>query len=126
MRDATYFRWRFRDPSSRYRFVYVERDGRLAGFLALHHPAPPIPSGALSLADWECDERLPFDRLHDVMVEADGVRALAVFVAAPAGLGNQYRIIKALLGANLPCQIVAAHPMRQAQIDECDIGNEVL
>jgi hypothetical protein len=63
VRDATYFRWRFRDPSSRYRFVYVERDGRLAGFLALHHPAPPIPSGVLGLADWECGEGLSFDEL---------------------------------------------------------------
>ena len=63
VRDAAYFRWRFRDPSSRYRFVYVEREGRLAGFLALHRPAPPIPSGGLSIADWECGEGLSWDEL---------------------------------------------------------------
>lgn len=62
-RDAAYFRWRFRDPSSRYRFVYVERDGRLAGFLALHRPAPPILSGGLTVADWECGGGLSFDEL---------------------------------------------------------------
>ncbi|HEX2483903.1 MAG TPA: hypothetical protein VHQ66_01295 [Myxococcota bacterium] len=63
VRDAAYFRWRFRDPSSRYRFLYVERGGRVAGFLALHRPAPPIASGALTIADWECSAGLSFDEL---------------------------------------------------------------
>jgi hypothetical protein len=63
LRDAAYFRWRFRDPSSRYRFVVVERNGGLAGFVALHRPAPPIPAGGLSLADWECGDGLSWDDL---------------------------------------------------------------
>ena len=64
------------------------------------------------------------DGFDDVMVEAGGARALAVFVAAPAGLGDQYSFIEALLGAYLPRQVVTGHAVRQADIDERNIGNE--
>ena len=52
LRDEAFFRWRFRDPSSRYRFVYVERDGDLVGFAVLQRRPPPSKDHSLHLVDW--------------------------------------------------------------------------
>jgi GNAT superfamily N-acetyltransferase len=35
VRDADFFRWRFANPTREYRFLYVERDGALDGFIAV-------------------------------------------------------------------------------------------
>jgi GNAT superfamily N-acetyltransferase len=63
VKDARWFRWRYRDPSSRYRFVYFERDSRLVGYLALHRDAPPLPSGPLDVVDWEKGDRLEWSEM---------------------------------------------------------------
>lgn len=53
VRDERFFRWRYNDPSSRYRFLYLRENGELWGFLALQRNARPIPSRQLHMVDWE-------------------------------------------------------------------------
>lgn len=63
VRDEAFFRWRLRDPSSRYRYLYFERDGRAVGYAVLHQRAAPLDPGPLHLADWACDETLELAEL---------------------------------------------------------------
>ena len=50
VRDATYYRWRFLNPSSQYRFIFCDDNGGLTGFLALQSPKG---GGSATIVDWE-------------------------------------------------------------------------
>ncbi|MGH0034907.1 MAG: hypothetical protein ACQGVK_07755 [Myxococcota bacterium] len=68
VKDERWFRWRYRDPSSRYRFAYFRRAGRLVGYMVFHRTAAPLAAGPLDLADWERDAELPWTELLGVAV----------------------------------------------------------
>jgi hypothetical protein len=63
VKNADWFRWRYRDPSSRYRFAYFERGGRLVAYLAFHRAAAPLPAAAVTLVDWERDPSIDWTEL---------------------------------------------------------------
>lgn len=63
VRDEAWFRWRFRDPSSRYLFAYLERRGSLAAYLVFHRVARPLRPGPLDLVDWERREDVEWAEL---------------------------------------------------------------
>jgi len=67
LRDEAYFRWRFRDPSSLYRFAWLKRGASVAGYVVLHRPAPPLDKPWLAVVDWDCDETLGWDALADAV-----------------------------------------------------------
>ena len=69
VRDEAFFRWRFRDPSSRYRFVYVEREGDLVGFAVLHRRAPPSKERAFNLVDWGVGRDFTWKELLVIVVD---------------------------------------------------------
>ena len=50
IRDAAFYRWRFRNPSSHYRFIFCEDNGGLAGFLVLQSAKG---GGWTTIIDWE-------------------------------------------------------------------------
>ncbi len=53
-RDRAFFDWRFANPWREYRFVYLERDGRLEGYLVLaRHTRYRPPMVPFRVADWE-------------------------------------------------------------------------
>lgn len=52
-RDATYFRWRFANPLSRYRFLYWD-EGGLDGYLVLHeYTSDRVDRELVNIVDWE-------------------------------------------------------------------------
>lgn len=69
VRDEAFFRWRFRDPSSRYRFVYFDRDGQLQGFAVLHRRAAPSQDRTLHLVDWGIDAGMTWENLLDIVTD---------------------------------------------------------
>lgn len=51
-RDAGHIRWRYQNPLCQYRFLFLEKDSRLEGYLALQ--APMSASGLTArIVDWE-------------------------------------------------------------------------
>lgn len=64
VRDATYFRWRFRNPSAVYRFVTLRRSGGLVGFLALREPKI---GRRLDVVEWQALEP---DVLEEMLLAA--------------------------------------------------------
>lgn len=76
VKDARWFRWRYADPSSRYLFVYFERDRRLVAYLAFHREAPPLPSGPLDLVDWERSDEVDWSELLGVAARVADRRVL--------------------------------------------------
>ncbi len=78
VKDARWFRWRYADPSSRYLFVYFERERRLVGYMALHRAAPPLPGGPLNLVDWERSDRLDWSEMLRVVTRVADRRVLPV------------------------------------------------
>jgi hypothetical protein len=52
VRDREYFAWRFKNPLSRYRFLYW-KDPMLKGYLVLQAWANPRRRGAVNIVDWE-------------------------------------------------------------------------
>jgi len=66
VRDPGYFRWRFRNPTRDYRFVYAERDGGLEGFLAVAaYPRVDNPYQPFNIVDWEArDEAVAAELLR--------------------------------------------------------------
>jgi GNAT superfamily N-acetyltransferase len=68
-RGAAYFDWRFRDPSSRYRFIYVDRDGAMVGFAVLQSAPPPSGDQTLRWVDWGVVENYAWKALAGVVVD---------------------------------------------------------
>jgi GNAT superfamily N-acetyltransferase len=53
VRDREYFRWRFQNPLSRYRFLFCEEHRDLAGYLVLQEYASPLGRNVVNIVDWE-------------------------------------------------------------------------
>jgi hypothetical protein len=94
VRDERWVRWRFRDPSSAYRFVYLQDGRRLRGYFVLHHQARPLPHGPLTLVDWELEPDVDgadmlriAARLADRWVQPVAAWAAALPAPARAQLG---------------------------------------
>ena len=70
VRDETYLRWRFENPRSRYRFLYLGSP-ELEGYLILHsrlHGGGEVSQ----LIDWEATTGKAASRLLDAALDADG------------------------------------------------------
>jgi hypothetical protein len=53
VRDADYFRWRFRNPLNEYRFLFSD-EGGLRGYLVLQrYLSDRFDKGCVNIADWE-------------------------------------------------------------------------
>jgi hypothetical protein len=52
VRDQQFFNWRFKNPSSRYRFLYFSRDSNLEGYLILR-ASPDLSRKAITIVDLE-------------------------------------------------------------------------
>ena len=61
VRDQTYFRWRFRNPKRRYRFLYAGGD-RIEGYLVLQHERD-ADANHVSIVDWEAERAPVLDAL---------------------------------------------------------------
>ena len=96
-RDERWFAWRFRDPSSRYHFAYLERGGRLAAYLAFHRPAPPLRAGRLQLVDWERRDDVSWAELLDAAVRVADRFGLPL-AAWSAAFPEEARALLAALG----------------------------
>lgn len=53
LRDAAFFAWRFRDPRHSYRFLFLERGDRLAGFFVLQQLRG---GGWINIVDWAIED----------------------------------------------------------------------
>jgi len=65
VRDATYYRWRFRNPSSRYRFIFYENSSGLEGFLVLQSAKG---GGWTTIIDWETSTPAVWNELIAVAI----------------------------------------------------------
>jgi GNAT acetyltransferase-like protein len=53
VRDSEYFQWRFQNPLSRYRFIFLEKD-RLEGYLVLQeYTSEYADQSVVNIVDWE-------------------------------------------------------------------------
>ena len=67
VRDARFYRWRFADPRSVYRFIFCEQGGSMAGFLVLHQ----FPSGGwTTVVDWEASTHAAWCQLLEAAMES--------------------------------------------------------
>lgn len=97
VKDLRWFRWRYRDPSSRYRFAYLHRSGRLIGYLVFGANAPPLPPGQMHLVNWERGDELPWSELLGAVARlAD--RWVASIVAWTAALPSEAQGLLSELG----------------------------
>jgi hypothetical protein len=56
VRDETFFTWRYRQPTARFRFLYLSREGEeIGGYLVLRAKMPGTP-GPILIIDCESDE----------------------------------------------------------------------
>lgn len=65
VRDRDYYRWRFDNPLSEYRFVFHEDAGKLDGFLVLQQS---IFGGLTTIIDWETVSGEVWSKLIDTLV----------------------------------------------------------
>lgn len=83
VRDATFFRWRFENPLSSYRFVYAGGP-RLDGYVALRvRRIPPNPT-IVQIVDWEAMGSGVLERLLDTAHRLCGAAALEIWAASLA------------------------------------------
>ena len=86
VRDAAYLSWRFRNPFSRYRFLFEPEapSADLHGFLVLQHPVDE-PS-TLHIVDWEADDPGIFAGLLERAIRSKHQRRLETWsgCASPA------------------------------------------
>jgi len=75
-RDARYYRWRFANQLSTYRFVFLREAGR-QGFLVIHQPSGA--AGAFRIVDWEASETEVLADLLDLVIAAGGYRRLTTW-----------------------------------------------
>jgi hypothetical protein len=80
VRDARYFAWRYRNPLSRYRFVYAWRGG-LAGYVALQSHVRAAP-GRVHVVDWEAVEPPLFPRLLRAAIAAGGFGEMVLWTSS--------------------------------------------
>jgi GNAT superfamily N-acetyltransferase len=79
VRDATYYRWRFRNPRSEYRFVYWH-ESRLEGFVVLQ-VARGARSADLRIVDWEASRPDILEGMLLRLVRAGGYDGLTIWSA---------------------------------------------
>jgi len=54
VRDERYFDWRYRNPLHEYRFLFLEEDGQLSGYLVLERSVSDLANQRrVHIADWE-------------------------------------------------------------------------
>jgi GNAT superfamily N-acetyltransferase len=79
VRDATYYRWRFGNPLSEYRFVFFD-ESELQGFLVLR--VARLGDGAdVSIVDWAATRPEIFGSLLARVVEIGGYDSLSIWSA---------------------------------------------
>jgi len=69
VRDTCFYRWRFADPSSVYRFIFYEQGGSMAGFFVLHQSTS---GGRTTIVDWETSTQDVWSKLLHAAVESNG------------------------------------------------------
>jgi hypothetical protein len=80
VRDDTYYRWRFRNPLARYRFVYRDAPD-LQGFLVLQ--LPRLGDGAdIAVVDWAVSEPGMLATLLAQVAETGGYDSLSIWTAS--------------------------------------------
>ena len=79
VRDATYYRWRFRNPLCDYRFLYRD-ESDLRGFVVLQL-ARGADAAAVNLVDWEAATPEILDAMIEALVEIPGYDALSTWTA---------------------------------------------
>ncbi len=81
VRDAAYFRWRFANPLSRYRFVYWD-EGGLAGYLVLQeYTSDRADREVVNIVDWEAGTPAIQAALLEVATRLARARILALWSA---------------------------------------------
>jgi GNAT superfamily N-acetyltransferase len=84
VRDAAYVSWRYRNPMSRYRFLFWDDRG-LQGYLVLRtSPSEGRPPGRVSIADWEArDDAVRADLLSAALSHGRFLELVAWSAAVP-------------------------------------------
>ena len=87
VRDQTYFRWRFRNPTRRYRFLYAGGD-RIEGYLVLQH-ARDADANHVSIVDWEAEREPVLDALLTTAIRCGRFPRLSAWVPEnPSAAGS--------------------------------------
>ena len=90
VRDATYYRWRFRNPRSDYRFVFW-KESRLEGFLVLQ-AAQGSRAADLRVVDWEASRPEILEAMLSRLARDGGYDSLALWTATlPAAVTQALR-----------------------------------
>ena len=76
-RDAAYYRWRFGNPMSDYRFLYFD-ESDLEAFIVLHR-ARGGRAADFSIVDWEASRPELLETMLSALVEAGGYDTLSIW-----------------------------------------------
>ena len=79
VRDATYYGWRYRNPSGDYRFIYARED-RLEGFLVLQR-ARLGNAADIGIVDWEASRPEILESMLSGVVRNGGFDMLSIWTA---------------------------------------------
>ena len=81
MRDATYYRWRFRNPLCSYRFLYWN-DPELAAFVVLQ--LARRGAADIAIVDWEAPNPEHFGAMLSALADIGGYESLSIWTASLA------------------------------------------
>jgi hypothetical protein len=82
-RDATFFDWRYRNPLSRYRFLF-SGNGRLDGFMVLQKRLFRERPG-MRIVDWQCRDPRTFSLLLEAAIARIDTERLSIWSATLPG-----------------------------------------
>ena len=79
VRDKEFYSWRYRNPSSVYRFLYLEKGGGdLQGFVVVQLPASGTFTAGF-IVDWEASTREVFSELLGALIRYGGFSLLEIW-----------------------------------------------
>ncbi len=82
VRDPEYFKWRYQNPLSDYRFLYYWSDTQLEGYLVLHTNIYANSQGAwVNIVDWEATHEQAYAELLTAVIHWGEFQELEVWMA---------------------------------------------
>lgn len=81
-RDTCFYRWRFADPSSVYRFIFYVQGGSMAGFFVLHQSTS---GGRTTIVDWETSTQVAWSKLLHAVAESNAQNLVITSTAFSEG-----------------------------------------
>jgi hypothetical protein len=107
VRDKEFYSWRYQNPLSVYRFLYLERGG-LQGFMVVQLTARGRSDSGF-IVDWEAENDEIFSELLEVLIRNGGFSCLEIWAAA-LKTGTARSLVKRGFSAEPPSDVKVFYP----------------